>query len=82
MKNFISYGDFYILPIIDLLNFKFEKKKSFLPPESRDGLIYKCLSLLCPRFRTVTKNYNKRAVYIKLFLAREYAWLTIEESEK
>lgn len=28
------------------------------------------------------KNYNKRAVYIKLFLARECAWLTIEEREK
>lgn len=87
MKNFISYGDFYILPIINLLNFKFEKKKSFLPPESRDLQAVMALSTNVYHYSVLDsgqsqKNYNKRAVYIKLFLARECAWLTIEEREK
>lgn len=87
MKNFISYGDFYILPITDLLNFTFEKKKSFLPPESRDLPAVMALSTNVYHYSVLDsgqsqKNYNKRAVYTKLFLAREGAWLTIEEREK
>lgn len=100
------YGDFYFLPItsINLLNFKFEKKDSFLPPESRnlkavipnnqfskDGLIYKCISLLCPRFRSVTKNYNKRAAYFTIlkkkiqncsWQERVHGWQSKKEKSK
>lgn len=63
------------------------KKKSFLPPESRDLQAVMALSTHFYHYSVLDsgqsqKNYNKRAVYIKLFLARECAWLTIEEREK
>lgn len=35
-RTFFFYGDFYFLPIYNLLNFKFVKKNPSLPPGSRN----------------------------------------------
>lgn len=98
--DFFFYTNFWL---VKLEVWKIEKI-SFLPPGSRnlkavipnnqfskDGLIYKCISLLCPRFRSVTKNYNKRAAYFTIlkkkiqncsWQERVHGWQSKKEKSK